>query len=87
MSELYTPPSATLLYGMGGAGKTPLAISAFWDWKTQTLLGNGITLPRSKTSATCRQGSAARLRNAAPAPGLRRQRHRWQRRCCPSWHP
>lgn len=41
MADLWLPPSATLLYGMGGAGKTPLAISSFWDWEKQELLGEG----------------------------------------------
>ena len=28
----YMPAAGTLLYGAGGAGKTGLAVSAFWDW-------------------------------------------------------
>ena len=39
--DKYMPPARTLLYGGPGAGKTSLAVSAFWDWKTQTQVADG----------------------------------------------
>ncbi len=36
---LYDPTASVLLYGMGGAGKTPLAVSSFWDWKLTGIYG------------------------------------------------
>ncbi len=38
---VYDPTASVLLYGMGGAGKTPLAVSSFWDWKRGRKICNG----------------------------------------------
>jgi hypothetical protein len=38
---VYSPNAATLLYGSAGAGKTPLAVSSFWDWKKGVQIANG----------------------------------------------
>lgn len=46
-------PVAVLLYGNGGVGKTPLAVSAFWDWMRRKKLAEGrwITLGREDNPA------------------------------------
>ena len=66
--------TSTLAYGPPNAGKTALGVSAFWDWKTRTLLGDGKYIgfgrednPALRIPEECRQlSSGASLRLTAP---------------------
>jgi len=50
---LYSPPTSGLFYGGPGAGKSALAVSAFYDWRTQTPIARGkwITFGREDNPA------------------------------------
>jgi len=43
MPHIYVPPMSFLLYGEAGAGKSPLAVSAGWDWRMKQVVA-----PRTK---------------------------------------